>query len=196
MLERTTELTMNRDDNRGSAMAPSTRALLAKLVDLATFTGGSERQEAEGTLEKALAVFAANPATRNSGVLIPARGGLAPWQARRVATHIRDNVGTRLRASYLARLVKLSNSHFNRAFKVSFQETPTAYILRQRMRLAKDMMLSTSQPLSQIALLCGLCDQAHFSRMFRRFSGESPRVWRRRFASEPNVSASVGTYQS
>jgi AraC family transcriptional regulator len=196
MLERTAELTTNRDDKRGSAMAPSTRALLAKLVDLATFTGGSDRQEAEGTLEKALAVFAANPATRNSGVLVPARGGLAPWQARRVAAHIRENVGTRLRASYLARLVKLSNSHFNRAFKVSFQETPTAYILRQRMRFAKDMMLSTSQPLSQIALLCGLCDQAHFSRMFRRFVGESPRVWRRRFASEPDVATALDSCQS
>jgi AraC family transcriptional regulator len=195
MFERTSELTMNRDDGRGSTMAPSTRALLAKLVDLATFTGSSDRQEAEGTLEKALAVFAASPSTRNSGVLVPTRGGLAPWQARRVAAHIRENVGTRLRASYLATLVKLSNSHFNRAFKVSFHETPTAYILRQRMRLAKDMMVSTTQPLSQIALLCGLCDQAHFSRMFRRFVGESPRVWRRRFASEPNLSA-TDTYQS
>jgi AraC-like DNA-binding protein len=29
-----------------------------------------------------------------------------------------------------------------------------------------------------------LCDQAHFSRMFRRIVGESPRLWRRQFASE------------
>jgi AraC-like DNA-binding protein len=44
---------------------------------------------------------------------------------------------------------------------------------------AQRLMLATDAPLSQIALDCGLADQAHFSRLFRRFVGESPRSWRR-----------------
>jgi AraC family transcriptional regulator len=114
----------------------------------------------------------------------PVRGGLAPWQARRVAAYIEEHVGSSIRASHLAALVNLSNSHFNRAFKVSFRDTPVVYMMRQRMRVAKEMMLTTQQPLSQIALQCGLCDQAHFSRMFRRFVGLSPRLWRRQFSTE------------
>jgi AraC family transcriptional regulator len=40
-------------------------------------------------------------------------------------------------------------------------------------------MLQTSLPLAQIAVDCGLADQAHFNRSFRRFVGQSPGAWRR-----------------
>jgi transcriptional regulator GlxA family with amidase domain len=142
-----------------------TPSLLARLVEAAA--AASPDHEAAGALR-----------TRAP------RGGLAPWQIKRVAAYVHGHIGTSLRASELAKLVRLSYSHFNRAFKVSFQETPTAYIMRQRMRLAQDKMLTTGHPLSQVALECGLCDQAHFSRMFRRIVGESPRLWRRQFAPD------------
>lgn len=35
-------------------------------------------------------------------------------------------------------------------------------------------MLTTREPLSSIALRCGMCDQAHFTRSFRRIVGETP----------------------
>lgn len=127
------------------------------------------------------------------------RGGLAPWQARRVAAYVRENIGSSLRASELSRLVRLSYSHFNRAFKVSFRQTPTAYIMCQRVRLAQEKMLTTAHSLSRVALECGLCDQAHFSRMFRRVVGQSPRLWRTRFVSglhaprDPNSDQAPGS---
>jgi AraC family transcriptional regulator len=136
----------------------------------------------DGSLNRSIVPRA--PASSNAPRSRPPRGGLAPWQAKRVATYIRAHIGAALRASELAALVQLSNSHFNRAFKVSFQETPTAYVMRQRMGLAQVLMLTTCHPLSQVALKCGLCDQAHFSRMFRRFVGQSPRLWRRQFVSD------------
>jgi AraC-like DNA-binding protein len=42
-------------------------------------------------------------------------------------------------------------------------------------------MLTTDEALSQIALACGLCDHAHFSRLFRRVLGISPNMWRRQW---------------
>jgi AraC family transcriptional regulator len=41
-------------------------------------------------------------------------------------------------------------------------------------------MLTTEDPLSQIALACGMADQAHLSKLFRRGVGETPSAWRRR----------------
>jgi transcriptional regulator GlxA family with amidase domain len=41
-------------------------------------------------------------------------------------------------------------------------------------------MLTTQDPLSQIALACGMADQAHLSKLFRRAVGEPPNTWRRR----------------
>jgi len=155
-----------------------------RLVAAATAASDGNTEKALSTLESAIALLTAS---QESGIALryfPPRGGLAPWQMRRVAEYIRDNISVGLRASELSSLVRLSYSHFNRAFKVSFHETPTSYIMRQRMSLAKEKMLTTRLPLSRVALECGLCDQAHFSRMFRRVVGLSPRVWRRQFASD------------
>ena len=49
-------------------------------------------------------------------------------------------------------------------------------------------MLSTDAPLSEIALDCGLADQAHLSRLFRRIVGETPRAWRRARSAPPDAS--------
>ena len=189
MSQESPELTIRSDGGLNRSIAPSAPDLLTRLVDDAAVAGDGNRVKARCTPENALASLRGGPASSNAHYSRPPRGGLAPWQAKRVATYIREHIGATLRAGELAALVQLSNSHFHRAFKVSFQETPTAYVMRQRMRLAQEMMLTTSHPLSQVALQCGLCDQAHFSRMFRRFVGQSPRLWRRQFASGSNPPA-------
>jgi AraC family transcriptional regulator len=109
------------------------------------------------------------------------RGGLAPWQAKRVMLYVNSHLTERLHASRLAALVGLSTSHFFRAFRESFGEAPMLYVTKQRMQRAQELMLRTHEPLAQIAVACGLCDQAHFTRMFRRVVGMSPGVWRRHF---------------
>ena len=106
-------------------------------------------------------------------------GGLAPWQMKRVDAYIEENIAGSLTLDDLAACAKLSASYFGRAFKASFGETPHAYILRKRMELARRLMRETSAPLATIALECGMADQSHFSRIFRRFTGMSPYAWRR-----------------
>jgi len=109
-----------------------------------------------------------------------ARGGLAPWQQRRVDRYAREHLEQSIRVEELAAHVSLSVSHFCRAFKESFGDTPHAYIIRLRLTLARELMLATPDPLSQIALSCGFANQAHLSKLFRRVVGEPPNTWRRR----------------
>jgi AraC family transcriptional regulator len=106
-------------------------------------------------------------------------GGLPAWQARRVSAHVEGNISARIHIPQLARLVGLSASHFCRAFKCSFGVSPRAYVLRRRIEVAQALMLTTLAPLSSIALSCGMCDQQHFTRSFRRIVGETPSNWRR-----------------
>ena len=105
--------------------------------------------------------------------------GLAPWQARRVATHVDENLGYSITIDQLAAIAGLSSSYFCRAFKDSFGDPPHAYIMRRRVERAQSLMLQTREPLSQIALACGLSDQAHLCNLFRRLVGQSPSQWRR-----------------
>jgi AraC family transcriptional regulator len=109
------------------------------------------------------------------------RGRLASWQAKRVTSYIEDKLDSIIRVSDLAGLVRLSSSHFSRAFRETFGEAPLTYVMKRRMVRAQQLMLTSRVPLSQVALACGMCDQAHFSRTFRRIVGTNPGVWRRQF---------------
>jgi AraC family transcriptional regulator len=109
------------------------------------------------------------------------RGGLASWQAKRLRSYIEDKLDSTIRANDLAGVVRLSTSYFFRAFRKTFGETPIDYIMRRRMLRAQELMLKSQVSLAQVALECGMCDQAHFSRTFRRIVGTNPTVWRRQF---------------
>jgi AraC-like DNA-binding protein len=92
---------------------------------------------------------------------------------------VEANLFRRIPIRDLAQLLDLSASHFCRAFKCTFGVSPRDYVLRRRIEVAQGLMLTTSEPLSSIALRCGMCDQAHFTRSFHRVVGETPYVWRR-----------------
>jgi AraC family transcriptional regulator len=131
-----------------------------------------------------LVTFLAEPAeARSAGI----RGGLASWQKRKVDLYLRAHLERPLRLDDLAEQVRLSVSHFCRAFTKTFGDTPHTYIIRLRLELAQKMMLTTREPLSQIALACGLADQAHLSKVFRRSLGETPSAWRRKNITEDQV---------
>jgi len=111
------------------------------------------------------------------------RGGLAPWQQKQIAAHVAANIGSNIQVRDLARVARLSVGHFFKAFRDSFGEPPMAYVVRQRIRRGQSLMLSSRAPLSRIAVDCGMCDQAHFTRVFHRIVGITPSVWRRQFSS-------------
>jgi transcriptional regulator GlxA family with amidase domain len=80
------------------------------------------------------------------------RGGLAPWQIRRITTFIDANLDGTLRTADLATLVGLCARHFTRAFSESFGYPPHRYVMRRRVERAQGLMLTTAAPLGQIAL--------------------------------------------
>ena len=109
----------------------------------------------------------------------PIKGGLAPWQKRKVLAYIQGRLDEPILLESLAEIASLSVSHFCRAFKETIGQTPHLYIRQMRVRRAQELMLTTREPLSEIAVACGFADQAHLSRLFRRLVGQNPHAWRR-----------------
>jgi AraC family transcriptional regulator len=105
--------------------------------------------------------------------------GLVPWQEHKVREFIDGSLNSKIRLQDCAGKVRLSASHFSRAFKATFGTTVLDYIHRRRVERAQQLMLSSELPLAQIALSCGFADQAHYCRIFRTIVGLSPNVWRR-----------------
>jgi transcriptional regulator GlxA family with amidase domain len=165
----------------------SERKMRSALVELCTAVRSAlddERSTAEDSLRRAcelLQELGESQAAAKQQV----RGGLSPWQIRKVSSHVEANLDRSIKNEDLASLVRLNPSHFGRAFRNSFGEPPHEYVIRRRVERAQGLMLSTDAPLSEIALDCGLADQSHLTRLFRRIAGESPRAWRRARTGEP-----------
>lgn len=170
-----------------SARSVSIEVLRDVVVELIHAVNGVLNEEFEsaiGSLQRCAALLHVeacapefNAITEIAGPI--ARGGLAPWQARIVKTHIDMHLDSSLRTKDLARLVRLSSFHFCRVFRVSFGYAPHTYVTRRRIERAQGLALTSQLTLGQISLECGFADQAHFTKTFRRLCGESPREWRR-----------------
>jgi transcriptional regulator GlxA family with amidase domain len=105
--------------------------------------------------------------------------GLDPHQLRLVIGTIQEKIAEPVSVSLLSSIVGLSRSHFSQAFRTSVGRSPHAHIVQLRIERAMALMLQTELPLSEIALLTGFSDQAHFSNKFRRTAGITPMRWRR-----------------
>jgi AraC-like DNA-binding protein len=108
-----------------------------------------------------------------------ARGGLARRQMQRATEILAANLDGRVCLSQVARECQLSVSHFVRAFKQSFGQTPYRWLMERRIEAAKDLLLNSRLTQADIALRCGFADQACFIRSFRCQVNATPGEWRR-----------------
>jgi AraC family transcriptional regulator len=158
----------------------------ARLVEAACFARDGNREAVKANIARANALLRGEPST------IPAiprplegdtrevvRGGLLAWQKRRLTAYLDAHLAGRIRVEDLAKLLDLSESHFSRVFRRTFGTSAHQYLTRRRTEVAQSLMLATREPLSAIAMSCGLRDQSHFTTVFRRIVGETPSAWRR-----------------
>ncbi len=109
---------------------------------------------------------------------IPAKSGLALWRLRRATEYIQANLGKPITLQEMAQHTGLSRMHFSAQFKLSTGMTPHTFVLHQRLQRAKELLSSTRRPLVDIALDVGFQSQSHFSTVFRKLTGTTPRRWR------------------
>jgi AraC family transcriptional regulator len=161
-------------------------AIVIKLLDDAGDAIYRDRDAARSCIARASALLRDDIRHEPASVTM-VQGGLAPWQIARVKAHVETHLDATLRMRDLAAIARLSAGHFSRSFTRSFGVAPFAYVAGRRLARAQALMLTTDEPLSQIALACGLCDQSHLTRLFRRHVGTSPNAWRRSHKGDPDA---------
>ncbi|MFC5583616.1 helix-turn-helix domain-containing protein [Nitratireductor kimnyeongensis] len=73
-----------------------------------------------------------------------------------------------------------SRKHLNNIFRQSIGIAPKTYARMVRFHHVRRLAMISQQSWAEIALECGFADQAHMSRDFLAFSGETPSGWKRR----------------
>ena len=169
-------------DNMGHALSEDIPAAIPGLIDAAVAAFDADRDTSRRYLLRASALLRVKRRTgtsvESSRRLAP-RGGLMAWQLNRLVDYMEAHLAEKMTAKELSGLVNISVGQLFRAFKVSVGVSPFHYITRRRVEHACTLMKTAQWPLAQVAAACGLCDQSHFCRVFRRVTGDSPSAWRR-----------------
>lgn len=112
-------------------------------------------------------------------------GGLPPRRLQRVFSHIRENINHDLSVTELAQVVGMSQYYFSKLFKMSTGTTPHQYVMRQRVERAQEHLREGHMPLAEVATLVGFETQSHFTSVFRRLVGATPKRYREMHQAVP-----------
>ncbi len=102
---------------------------------------------------------------------------LAP---ERIRCHIEKNWRDEIRLDDLAARAHMSKEHLCRLFRRHTGRTIVEYIHHRRIERAMVLLNSTDEKVINIAFDSGFGDLAHFNRVFRRITGQTPSQFRKR----------------
>jgi AraC family transcriptional regulator len=108
----------------------------------------------------------------------PALPGLALHKVKAVQSFVREHIAETIHVDELAAAVHMSPFHFARMFKQSVGQTPHLYIVLQRVETAKELLRNSDVPLIEVAAQAGFRTQGHFTGVFYRYTGYTPRIFR------------------
>ncbi|MEO7699440.1 MAG: AraC family transcriptional regulator [Opitutus sp.] len=149
--------------------------LLGRLIDCAIrWYLETDRNEQEA---RALGVLLFQEIARTSRVTV-APVSNRPEELRRLLVHVDKGYQLAPSISDLATIIGRSRSHVLKLFRHHMGQSAKAYIIGRQMKEARELLLSTTLPISEVGKAVGLPDPYHFSKLFRRHVGLAPREYR------------------
>jgi len=104
---------------------------------------------------------------------------LSPRKLARALDYIDSNLREDMSLAGLAEAVAMSTSHFAHAFKQTTGLSPHRFVLERRIERAKSLLRETDLAITEIAHRIGCASHSHFSVLFHRATGLTPRDFRR-----------------
>ena len=93
---------------------------------------------------------------------------------RYMHTHVAENHDV----AFFAAMCHQSEGRFAHAFKESTGTSPKHYLLGLKMDMAAQLLAGSTLSVAEIARAVGIEDENYFSRLFKRFTGKTPRAGR------------------
>jgi len=83
-----------------------------------------------------------------------------------------------LSITQVAKQLNMSRSQCTKLFIKVYGLSPRQYVSRRKLMLAKELLVTSGLPISEIAEQLGFQSASHFSRQFRRWTGYSPSAFK------------------
>lgn len=115
----------------------------------------------------------------SSGTIATYSEGLSRLQLRQAVEYINQNLEKDLTLAEIAAVVGMSMYHFSRLFKQSTGFSPHQYVLNSRIDKAKRLLAITEEAIDQICQQVGFQTQSHFTNVFRKLIGTTPKAYRK-----------------
>jgi AraC-like DNA-binding protein len=90
-----------------------------------------------------------------------------------------ENINSSIRLAEIANELKLSVSHYSRLFLSKTGHSPIDYFNQLKMQRACQLLNMSNLNIGEVARETGYSDQFHFSRIFKKIMGVSPRAYRK-----------------
>lgn len=97
---------------------------------------------------------------------------------RKALTYINTDLCADLRLNVLAEQLNVNASYLSTSFKKEVGMTLTDYVNKSRIEHSQKLLLCTDLPIKSIAQQCGIPDIYYFTRLFKRITGTTPKVYR------------------
>src|SRR5258708_23305189 len=117
-------------------------------------------------------------ANRPAAIERPKVGELARWRLKQAVDYVEAPLDNPVSLADVASSAGLTRMHFAAQFRAATGMPPHEYLLRRRIERAQEMLLGTGMSLVDVALSVGFQTQAHFTSVFKRYTGQPPRAWR------------------
>jgi AraC family transcriptional regulator len=154
---------------------------LSLLLEEEAATGGQNgRLYAEG-LSTALVARFMNCFSAHPFSPAQYKGGLPGYALRQVCVHMEAHLAHDVSLAQLARIAGMSSYHFARLFRQSTGLPAHQYLTSLRLRRARELLVKSSLPLAEISREVGYESQSHFTAVFRKATGSTPKVFRSQY---------------
>ena len=92
----------------------------------------------------------------------------------RTLVFINENIAEKITLDELSGIANMSKTSYSVAFKKATGMTVWEYILNARVELASSYLIEKKANVTEVALMCGFNNTAHFSKIFKKIKGSTP----------------------
>lgn len=97
--------------------------------------------------------------------------------------YISKNLSENITLQSLANQLKVNSSYLSNLFTKEVGASLSEYIIKEKISEAKRMLLFTQFSILEIYTALGFCDQSHFTKVFKKSTGSTPKQFRNIFSS-------------